>query len=187
MVLGDETMENEEKTKQQEIQEAREYAECIFNTVHESLIVLGGDFKIISANRSFYDIFKVTPVETIGQLIYDLGNRQWDIPSLRELLEDILPKSTSFDNFEVEHDFLGLGKRTMLLNARQIPRPAGKPNIILLAIEDITESKRILDGLRQEIRRLEALHRTAVRRDHVMLELKRKVDELERRILRRHL
>lgn len=179
-------MENEEKNKQQEIQEAREYAECIINAVREPLVVLDGDLKIISVSRSFYDIFKVKPEETIGQLIYDLGNHQWDVPKLRELLESILPKSTSFDNFEIEHDFPSLGKRTMLLNARQITRPSGKPNIILLAIEDITESKKILDGLREEIRRLEVLQRTAAGREHAMMELKRKVDELEKRILRKH-
>ncbi|MDD5194207.1 MAG: PAS domain-containing protein [Candidatus Omnitrophica bacterium] len=179
-------MENEEKNTGQEIQDAREYAECIINAVREPLVVLDGDLKIISVNRSFYDIFKVKPEATIGQLIYDLGNRQWDIPSLRELLENILPKSTSFDNFEIEHDFIGLGTRTMLLNARQILRASGKPNIILLAIEDITESKKILDGLHEEIRRLETLQREIAGREHVILELKRKVDELERRVLRRH-
>lgn len=180
-------MENEGKNNQQEIQEAREYAECIINAVREPLVVLDVNFKIISVSRSFYDIFKVKPEETIGQLIYDLGNRQWDVPKLRELLENILPKSISFDNFEVEHDFPGLGRRTMLLNARKITRPSGKPNIILLAIEDITESKTILDGLREEIRRLETLQRTAAGREHVMMELKRKVDEMERRITRKHL
>ena len=179
-------MENEEKDKQQEIREAREYAECIINAVREPLVVLDQDLKIISVSRSFYDIFKVKPEETVGKLIYDLGNRQWDVSKLRELLETILPKSASFDNFEIEHDFPGLGKRIMLLNARQIPRPSGKPNIILLAIEDITEAKKILDGLREEIRRLESLQRAASTREHTMMELKRKVDELERRVLRRH-
>ncbi|MCK9615377.1 MAG: PAS domain-containing protein [Candidatus Omnitrophica bacterium] len=179
-------MGNEEKNKQQEIQEAREYAECIINAVREPLVVLDQDLKIISVSNSFYDIFKVKPEETIGKLIYDVGNRQWDVSKLRELLETILPKSASFDNFEIEHDFPGLGKRIMLLNARKIPRPSGKPNIILLAIEDITEAKKILDGLREEIRRLEALQRAASTREHTMMELKRKVDELERRVLRRH-
>jgi signal transduction histidine kinase/ActR/RegA family two-component response regulator len=78
----------------------------------------------------------------VGQLIYDLGNKQWDIPKLLELLETILPQKATFDNYEVEHDFATIGKRTMLLNARQIQRGAGKERIILLAIEDITELKR---------------------------------------------
>jgi signal transduction histidine kinase len=78
----------------------------------------------------------------VGQLIYDLGNKQWDIPKLRELLETILPQKASFDNYEVEHDFSTIGRRIMLLNARQIQRVLGKERIILLAIEDITERKR---------------------------------------------
>jgi two-component system CheB/CheR fusion protein len=83
----------------------------------------------------------------VGQLIYDLGNRQWDIPKLRELLETILPKKAPFDNYEVEHDFTTIGKRIMLLNARPIQRASGKERIILLAIEDITERKKIEAGL----------------------------------------
>jgi two-component system cell cycle sensor histidine kinase PleC len=85
----------------------------------------------------------------VGQLIYDLGNRQWDIPKLRELLENILPQKVSFDNYEVEHDFTTIGRRVMLLNARQIQRGLGKERIILLAIEDITERKEIEERLRK--------------------------------------
>ena len=81
---------------------------------------------MVSASRSFYKVFKVNPEETMGQLIYDLGNKQWDIPKLRELLETILPQKTTFDNYEVEHDFTTIGKRTMLLNARQIQEYWGK-------------------------------------------------------------
>jgi light-regulated signal transduction histidine kinase (bacteriophytochrome) len=91
------------------------------------------------ANRSFYEFFKAKPEETLGQMIYDLGNKQWNIPKLRELLETILPQKTSFDNFVVEHEFASIGRRTMLLNARQIQRAFGKEKIILLAIEDITD------------------------------------------------
>jgi PAS domain S-box-containing protein len=85
----------------------------------------------------------------VGQLIYDLGNKQWDIPKLRELLETILPLKTSFDNYEVEHDFTTIGRRVMLLNARQIQRMLGKERIILLAIEDITERKKTEDTLQR--------------------------------------
>jgi len=83
----------------------------------------------------------------VGQLIYDLGNKQWDIPKLRELLEDILPKKATFDNYEVAHDFADIGRRIMLLNARQIQRVSGKERIILLAIEDITVRREIETGL----------------------------------------
>ena len=100
--------------------EALEYAESIVNTVREPLIVLDQDLRVVTVSRSFYEVFKVKPGETVGQLIYELGNKQWDIPKLRELLETILPQETSFDDYEVEHDFATIGRRTMLLNARQI-------------------------------------------------------------------
>src|SRR5664280_847169 len=129
--------------------EAREYAESIINTVREPLIALDQDLRVVKVSRSFYDVFKVKPEETMGQLIYDLGNKQWDIPKLRDLLEDILPKKVSFDNYEVEHDFAIIGRRIMLLNARQIQRATGKERIILLAIEDITERKQSEEKIQQ--------------------------------------
>ena len=122
--------------------EAREFAESIINTVREPLISLDQDLRVVTVSRSFYEFFKVKPEETVGQLIYDLGNKQWNIKKLRELLEKILPQKTSFDNYEVAHDFASIGRRTMLLNARQIEQAMGKKRIILLAIEDITERKR---------------------------------------------
>ena len=115
--------------------------EDIVETIREPLLVLDQDLRVVTVSRSFYEFFKVKPEETVGQLIYDLGNKQWDIPKLRELLETILPEKTTFDNYEVEHDFATIGRRTMLLNARQIERGMGKERIILLAIEDITERK----------------------------------------------
>jgi len=123
--------------------EVSEYAESVINTVREPLIALDQDLRVVTASRSFYNFFKVKPEETVGRLIYDLGNKQWDIPKLRELLETILPQKTTFDDYEVEHDFAAIGKRIMLLNARQIKRVFGKERIILLAIEDITERKRL--------------------------------------------
>jgi diguanylate cyclase (GGDEF)-like protein/PAS domain S-box-containing protein len=129
--------------------EAREYAESIINTVREPLIALDQDLRVVKVSRSFYEVFKAKPEETVGQLIYDLGDKQWDIPKLRELLETILPHKTTFDNYEVEHDFTNIGRRIMLLNARQIQRGSGKERIILLAIEDITERKQSEDKIRQ--------------------------------------
>jgi two-component system CheB/CheR fusion protein len=123
--------------------EASEFAESFINTVREPLISLDQDLRVVTVSRSFYDFFQVKPEETVGQLIYDLGNKQWDIPKLRELLETILPEKTTFDNYEVEHDFATIGRRVMLLNARQIQRASGKERIILLAIEDITEKKKL--------------------------------------------
>ena len=141
--------------------EAREYAESIINTVREPLIALDQDLRVVTVSRSFYEVFKVNPEETVGQLIYDLGNKQWDIPKLRELLETILPQKTTFDNYEVEHDFATIGRRIMLLNARQIQRVLGKERIILLAIEDITERRRLEDLLTESEERYRRLFETA--------------------------
>ena len=136
--------------------ESLEFAESIINTVREPLISLDQDLRVVTANRSFYEFFKVKPEETVGQLIYDLGNKQWDIPKLRELLETILPQMATFDDYEVEHDFTIIGRRTMLLNARQIVRGLGQKRIILLAIEDVTERKEIETGLEKTRKELEA-------------------------------
>jgi PAS domain S-box-containing protein len=141
--------------------EAREYAESIINTVREPLIALDQDLRVVTASRSFYEVFKVNPKETVGQLIYDLGNKQWNIPKLRELLETILPQKTTFDNYEVEHEFSTIGRRIMLLNARQIQRVWGKERIILLAIEDITERRRLEDLLTESEERYRRLFETA--------------------------
>ncbi len=148
-------MENKKKMKELEIQDALEYTKGIINTVREPLIILYEDLTVALANRSFYQAFKVKPGKTEGELIYNLGNRQWDIPKLRELLEDILPKTTSFDNFEVEHDFPDIGKRIMLLNACRIYLEANRTKLIILTIKDITERKKT-DELREKIRELEA-------------------------------
>jgi PAS domain S-box-containing protein len=146
---GLEKTRQELEVTQKSEDEAREYAESIINTIREPLIALDRDLRVVTASRSFYEFFKVKPEETVGQLIYDLGNKQWDIPKLRELLETILPLKTSFDNYEVEHDFTTIGRRTMLLNARQIHRVLGKERIILLAIDDITERKKTEETLKR--------------------------------------
>lgn len=132
---------DDRRLTRQTIQDYREYAESIINTVREPLIVLDGDLRVVSASRSFYEFFKVKPEETEGQFIYDLGNRQWNIPELRRLLNKIIPKNESFDDFRIEHDFRTIGKKVMLLNARRIPQPPEKPKIILLAIDDITDKE----------------------------------------------
>jgi len=139
--------------------EAGEFAESVINTVREPLIALDQDLRVVKVSRSFYNFFKVKPEETVGQHIYDLGNKQWNIPKLRELLETILPQKASFDNYEVEHDFEGIGRRTMLLNARQIQQASGKERIILLAIEDITERKEIEAGLEKARKEREAAYK----------------------------
>jgi chemotaxis protein methyltransferase CheR len=121
--------------------ETSHFAQSIIDTIREPLLSLDQDLRVVTASRSFCDFFKVRVEDTVGQLIYDLGNKQWDIPKLRELLEKILPRQTSFEAYEVEHDFTTIGRRTMLLNARQIVQAAGERKIILLAIEDISARK----------------------------------------------
>lgn len=121
------------------VQEARELAEGIIDTVHEPLVVLDGSLKVISASRPFYQAFWMSPENTIGRYLYALGDRQWDIPKLRELLENILPQGTSFNDVEIDHAFPGMGHRKMRLNARRIVGDQRKMPLILLAIEDITD------------------------------------------------
>jgi chemotaxis protein methyltransferase CheR len=111
----------------------------ILGSVREPILVLDPDLTVVKANPSFYQTFNVNPDATEGILIYDLGNRQWDIPKLRELLEDILPQNTKFHDFEVEHNFTTIGRKIMHLNARRIYREGNQTQLILLAIEDVTE------------------------------------------------
>ncbi len=129
------------KRPEQQLREALDYATSIIETMREPLLVLDADLSVVSANDAFYKTFNLVPRYTEGKLIYELGNRQWDIPGLRELLEEILPKNTAFNDFEVDHEFLDIGLRVMLLNARRIYSEGKKTQRILLAIEDITEHK----------------------------------------------
>ena len=122
----------------------------ILDSVREPLVVLDSDLIVVKANQSFYRTFNVSPEQTEGMLIYELGNRQWDIPKLRELLEDILPRNITFNDFEVEHRFETIGPKIMHLNARRIYSNETHNQMILLAIEDVTEReyyRRNLEGM----------------------------------------
>ncbi|MBU0671410.1 MAG: PAS domain-containing protein [Candidatus Margulisbacteria bacterium] len=168
----------------QKLLDAVEYANSIINTIHEPLIVLDGDLKVVSASPAFYSTFKVKPEQTEGVFIYELGNHQWNIPKLRLLLEEIIPRNTSFNDFIVEHDFPGLGKRVMQLNARRVPRPPAKPRIILLAIEDITERSQIgerkiaKEKLEARVVDAEEMSGLAVGRELKMIELEKEINRL---------
>jgi PAS domain S-box-containing protein len=116
-------------------------ASDIVETVPSALIILDRNLNISSANRAFYQTFRTSPRETEGCHIYDLGNRQWDIPALRNLLESVIPHRASVEGFEVEHDFPTIGRRTMLVNARKILRPGDHDGFILLAIEDVSDER----------------------------------------------
>jgi formate hydrogenlyase transcriptional activator len=131
------------KQLETELQDARNYAESIVETVRKPLVVLNSDLKVLTANQSYYCTFKATPEETIGNFIYDLGNRQWDLPELRVLFEKVLHHDTVFKSFEVEHDFIDIGRKIILLNAREIFREQIGSHIILLAMDDITERRQL--------------------------------------------
>lgn len=129
-------------TSRERIREARDYAEAIVETVREPLLVLDAALRVQTANRSFYQTFQVSSKEREQQLLYDLGDGQWNIPRLRVLLEEILPQNTEFRDFEVDHEFAHIGPKTMRLNARRIRGEDDRTQFILLAIEDITERSR---------------------------------------------
>jgi two-component system, chemotaxis family, CheB/CheR fusion protein len=127
-----------QKAFEEEMQAALNYAGSILDTLREPVLVLDSGLKIISANRAFYQFFKVRPEKTEGKLLYELGHGQWNIPQLKKLLEEVLPKNSVFNDFQVENDFRDIGRRRMLLNARQLKSVNKGPDRILLAIEDIT-------------------------------------------------
>jgi len=142
--------------------EALLFAEGIIDTIHEPLIVLDGDLNVVFANNSFYKYFEVQPFETVNKLIYDLGNRQWDIPVLHKLLEYILPKNTVIHDFEITHKFEDIGEKTLLINARRMNIKKRKP-LILISISDITQRKIneliLKNGLEEQIEELNLLEK----------------------------
>src|ERR1700716_2627893 len=117
------------------------YAQDIVDTVREPLLMLDSTLRVRSANRAFYQTFQVSLEETEDRLIYQLGNGQWDIPDLRTLLEDIVPTSSVFNDFQLEHDFPAIGRRVMLLNARKL-QAGHHGELLVLAMEDVTERRR---------------------------------------------
>jgi chemotaxis protein methyltransferase CheR len=135
-----------------EIEEARAFAQAIVDTVREPFLVLDKDLRVLAASRSFCTAFQVSPAETHGRLLYALGHGQWDIPKLHLLLEKIVPEQGVMEGYEVEHEFPGIGQRTMLLNARKVFYEGGSHTTILLGIEDVT-AQRILEREKDELSR----------------------------------
>lgn len=133
------------------------YIRTVVDVVREPVLILDKDFRIMAANESFYRVFQVDSEDTEQKIVYEIGNGQWDIPALRKLLEDILPKNTFFKGFEVVHEFPSIGQKTMILNARQIyvKDDTAFPPIILLAIEDVTEIMGIAEMLANHTKQFE--------------------------------
>jgi chemotaxis protein methyltransferase CheR len=141
------------------IEDAKILAQAIVNTIPEPFLVLDEAFHVLTASRSFYATFNVDPEQTRDCLLYDLGNGQWDIPALRVLLETIIPEKTSMDGFEVEHDFPGIGRKTMLLNARKVIYDNSPNATILLAFSDVTARRAIENDKQDLLERTEELLR----------------------------
>ena len=120
-----------------EVQLARKLAENIVDTIREPLLVLDCNLQVVSANRAFYQYFQVKVTDTVGRKIYDLGDGQWNIPALRELLEIILPRDITVEEYVVEHNFPNIGHHRIILNARRIIGKASEPSLILLATQDV--------------------------------------------------
>ena len=136
------------------------YIKTVVDVLREPVLILDKEFKVLAANEAFYRLFQVEQSETEGREIYKLGNGQWDIPALRKLLEDILPKNTFFKGFEVVHEFPSIGRRTIILNARHIQSKDKStselfPAIIMIAMEDVSEIMAIANKLAQHTTRLE--------------------------------
>ena len=137
------------RRSEQEIRRARDYAEATLRTSPVPLLVLEKDLRVNTANDAFYQVFQVNPAATEGRLVFELGNGQWNIPQLRELLEQVLPEHAALRGFEVTHDFESLGRRTMLLSARRMGNEPGVPERIVLVVEDMTERKEAVEAIRQ--------------------------------------
>lgn len=140
---------NDLKRVERETKDARDYAQAIVRTARDPLLVLCADLRVNTANEAYYKTFKTTPEQTEGRLIFELSGGGWEIPKLRMFLEDMLPRKSFFDDFEVTHDFPRIGRRTMLLNARCLNHETGTSQLILLAIEDVTERQHLSEVTRK--------------------------------------
>ncbi|MEQ1561445.1 MAG: hypothetical protein ABL899_01825 [Nitrospira sp.] len=156
----DDLPENKTDLNDRLLEESWIYIKTIVDTVREPFLILDKDLRVMVANESFYRTFQVEKKDTERKVVYELGNGQWDIPALRKLLEDILPKNSFFKGFEVMHDFPIIGKKVMILNARQVFHTEGSskrfPPIILLAMEDATEIMVVADTLAGHANHIEA-------------------------------
>jgi len=175
---------------------ALHYMEALVDVARESFLILDSDLRVVMANLVFYQNFQVSKGETESRRIYELGNGQWNIPELKDFLEDILPNKKAMRDYEVRHVFETIGEKTMVLNARQID----SVQLIILAIEDVTDKKNLEEKLAEcakglevkvaerthdiatRVKELEALNKTMVGRELKMVELKKEIADLKKRV-----
>jgi len=152
------------------------YVKTVVDTAREPFLILDKNLRVVAANETFYQLFKVSRSETENQFIYDIGNKQWNIPPLKRLLEEIVPRDTFFKDFEVDHNFPVIGRKIIYLNARQIfgAREKALPQLIILAMEDVTAKELAEKKLEEYTTRLEE----AVEKRTVQLE--NRIKELEK-------
>src|SRR6185436_14345682 len=131
----------------------RAYSDAVIQAVGVPLVVLEADLKIIRVNDAFYDEFRVGPEDTLGKLLYDIGNGQWNDPALRRQLDAVLSKNEPMSEIEIEHHFPRVGYRSISLTARRIVADAERPDLILLALENITDRQVTANTLRERSRR----------------------------------
>ncbi len=135
------------------IEDARKYSESIVDSVRYPLMVLDSELRVLSANMSYYRTFLAAKIETEGRYLYELGDMQWDIPELRALLDELSPGNMTFDDFEVQNNFSGIGFRIILMSARQVYHEGNK--LFLLSIVDITSQKKVQEELTQRNEQIE--------------------------------
>lgn len=145
---------------EQQWEESWTYIKTVVDVVREPILILDKNLKVLVANEAFYEKFQVNTKETENKIVYELGNGQWDISSLRKLLENILPKNTFFKGYEVAHDFPEIGRKIMILNARQIfikedAKGDARQSIILLAMEDVTDMMDVAEMLARHTNQFE--------------------------------
>jgi two-component system CheB/CheR fusion protein len=151
------TINEELQTRNSELKEASDYTRAVIETMHESLLMLTSDLKVKSANKGFYQMFKETPEETEGHLLYELGDHHWDIPELRKQLKMVQERDISFAGFEVTAEFPKIGVKSMLLNAQKFSKKELSESLILLSVHDITNRKQYEEELKQNEERFRLL------------------------------
>ena len=178
------------------------YVKTVVDTVREPFLVLDKNLQVVAANETFYQLFKVARADTESKYVYNIGNKQWNIPALKKLLEEIVPCDTFFKDFEVDHYFPVIGRKIIMLNARQIfgAEKRSLPQLILLAMEDVTDkelaekklaeyTERLQEAvekrtaqLEKRIKELEKITKITVAQKSKIIKLEKEIGELKRKL-----